>query len=203
MEFFDDGQVAVITDGEEYFNFYPRGLTVSAWIKTDAPNGSATMVSKRTDAQDAGWMLRCPETGVFTVEQASQEAATGQDSLADGEWHMVTGRFDGETVRLYVDGVLAAETAENTNTIGGHPEALVFGAARPNGNGGFLGLVDEIKIWSYALEGKQIAQMYANATGERVCPEFPMYDFNEDCVVDLSDFAKIAAAWLKSNIVNP
>lgn len=202
-EFFDDGRVVVIADSNEFFNFYPSGMTVNAWVNTNAVNGSATVASKRTNAQDRGWLLRCADNSVFTLEQATQETASGQDSLVDGQWHMLTGQYDGRTVKLFVDGVLAAETVENTNVIGTHPEALVFGGARPNGGGPFLGLVDDIRIWSYALDSLEIARMYANITGEDVCPEFPDYDFNKDCVENMADFAELAAVWLNSNIVNP
>jgi len=202
-EFFGDRRVITIAGSETVFNFYPSGVTVNAWVKLAAPRAFATVVAKRNEEQTAGWMLRCPDAAAFTVEQASQETAMGQSSVADGQWHMLTGRFDGSMVEVYVDGVRAGSAGPNSNTIGVHAEPLIFGAARPSGAGTLEGLVDDIRIWNYALSPEAIAKLYANATGSGVCMELPAYDFNGDCVVNLSDFAALAETWMESHIVSP
>jgi hypothetical protein len=53
------------------------------------------------------------------------------------------------------------------------------------------------------LSKQEIGQMYANISGKSVCIEEVEFDFNDDCVVDLGDFALIAQAWLNTNIIEP
>ena len=202
FEFVADEKHIRIADSND-FNFYPQGMTVNAWVKVDAPLSSATAVSKQNLAGNTGWMLRAPDEATFQIKQASQETAAGADPVADGTWHMITGQYDGGVIKVYVDGVLADETSENTNTLDIHTDPLVFGAARATGQGDMQGLLDEVSIWSYAISPEDVAKLYANMTGESVCKEIPLYDFDKNCVVNFADFVEIARTWQNSNIVSP
>lgn len=202
FEFVADDKHIRIADSND-FNFYPQGMTVNAWVKVDAPLSSATAVSKQNLAGNIGWMLRAPDEATFQMKQASQQTAAGADSIADGAWHMITGQYDGGVVKVYVDGALADVTNENTNTLDIHTDPLVFGAARAAGQGDMQGLLDEVSIWSYAVSPEAVARLYANMTGESVCKEIPLYDFDKNCVVNFADFVEIARTWQDSNIVNP
>jgi len=203
FEFLADEKHIRIADSND-FNFYQQGLTVNAWVKVDNPLAYATAVSKQNLAGNTGWMLRAPDGASFQMKQAGQQTAASADSITDGQWHMITGQYDKDgVVRVYVDGVLADETGANTNTLDTHYDPLVFGAARATGAGMMQGLLDEVSIWSYALSPEAVARLYANMTGEPVCVEIPLYDFNQDCIVNFADFTEIARTWLDSNIVNP
>ncbi len=116
-------------------------------------------------------------------------------------WHMVAITYDGATERVYGDGVLTA-TIDGKANLGDLAVPLCIGG-KENGTGTLNGLIDEVQIYSYALDPISIAQMMANATGETICTGPLPYDFNDDCVVDLADLAEFAAGWLASNQVPP
>lgn len=205
IEFFDDDKNIRIHNpaDPEYFNFYTLGMTVSCWIRTDVVNGGATMVSKqRSNAWD-GWSLRNPDNPDFTIQRATDETVAGPDSLTDGQWHMVTGRFDGTSIRLYVDATLVDVSEDNAEPLLVPGDALVIGANNPDGGGSFDGLIDNVRIWNYAIDPIEIAQLYVTMTGEPACTEIPPYDLDGNCVVDLNDIALFAEQWAVSNWVDP
>ena len=126
--------------------------------------------------------------------------------MDDGQWHMVTITYDETTQTMtgYVDGevfgtVIGPVSAGNSSPI--------------NIGGGFWdykGLVDEVKIYSYARNEYEIAGEYTAdysnfSTTKKICP-FPndpllQYDFNGDCRVDIIDLAYLASNWTACNIV--
>jgi len=205
IEFFDDGKNVRIHDpaDPEYFNFYTHGMTVSCWIKTDVVNGGATMVSKQKPNAWDGWVLQNPDNPQFTIQRMTDETVAGPDSLTDGKWHMVTGSFDGKSIRLYVDATLVDVSAENTELLLTPGDALVIGANNPDGGGSFDGLIDDVQIWNYAIDPIEIARLYATKTGRPACTQIPPFDLDGNCVVDLNDIVLFAGQWAVSNVVNP
>ncbi|MCD6393681.1 MAG: LamG domain-containing protein, partial [Planctomycetes bacterium] len=205
IAFFDDGKNVQIHDpaDPEYFNFYTMGMTVSCWIKTDVANGGATMVSKQRPNAFDGWVLQNPDNPQFTIQRMTDETVAGSDSLTDGQWHMVTGRFDGTSIRLYVDATLVDVSEDNVETLLVPGDALVIGANNPDGGGSFDGMIDDVRIWNYAIDPIEIAQLYTTLTGESACTEVPPYDLDGNCVVDLNDIALFVGQWPVSNWVHP
>ncbi|MCK4999018.1 MAG: hypothetical protein KAS23_05770 [Anaerohalosphaera sp.] len=207
FEITGNGFWITIPGSEEAFNFYNKGLTVNAWVKTPG-RAYSTIISKRAVESDTGWMLRATGSAGFTLEGSSTGALSGGDSVIDDEWHMVTAQYDGENVKLYVDGILV-DSGQNTNEIGLHADQLVIGAARANGTGFYLGVVDDIRIWSYAIDPVDIAYYYHDITDETLCIDqvgLEMFDITgpdgePDCVVNIYDFAAFASDWLNCRLV--
>jgi hypothetical protein len=61
-------------------------------------------------------------------------------------------------------------------------------------------VVDDVRIYDYALDPYTIATIYTGVTSETVCVEEPQADFNGDCKTDFKDFADFASAWLDCNL---
>ncbi|MBI9016185.1 MAG: hypothetical protein JEZ07_02875 [Phycisphaerae bacterium] len=70
-------------------------------------------------------------------------------------------------------------------------------------NEAFVGKMDDVRIYNYALTMDDIAQMYADVTGRDVCTGTVENDLNGDCMVDLLDFADFAATWMDNLIIAP
>jgi hypothetical protein len=70
----------------------------------------------------------------------------------------------------------------------------------------FNGRIDEFKIYNYVRTSAEIAQDYFSVlSDEPICDmenyDLYDYDFNRNCIVELSDFAEVAARWLKDYTV--
>ena len=202
-----DGKYITVEGTEESFNFYPLGMTASAWIKTSALGG---IVSKDQDNTWAkGWAMTT-NGGTGTYSYRSYGDLHGTSTVNDDAWHFVVvsceanygGNPAAKLLSVYVDGVLESEAAYS-GAVGLSTAPLMIGVQEPSGTYDLEGRIDELSIWNYPLSKQEIGQMYANASGKSVCVAEVEYDMNDDCIVNLGDFALIAQAWLNTNIIEP
>ncbi|MCK5271692.1 MAG: LamG domain-containing protein, partial [Sedimentisphaerales bacterium] len=199
-----------ITDSEDDFNFYPQGYTVNAWVKTVQADAYGAMASKQDRTGESfdwkGWILNCTDDNGKAINSLRQVAgAKGTTNVADDQWRMVTGTYDAETgvVAVYVDGKLETESAPISNVASTNAYPVVFGAGTVLAETStYEGLLDKMSIYSYALSPIDVAVLYTDVmTGESICLEQPEHDYNDDCRVDLLDFAMLSTGWLECNLV--
>jgi len=208
-----DGYAYVeIADSADGFNFYPDGLTMTVWVKTVqgyslanqwvAPVGKIALNGSDPDQGYAMWTLAADvnhQTGP-SLHNTSGRAAI---DVHDGQWHMMTMTYwPHSNLMIYsLDGEKQSETtvSDPATTIA----SLIFGRASVETDREYAGLIDEIKIYNYALNNYQIAAEYYSYTGISTCLNAYGDAFDTtgpegkpDCRVDLYDFADFAAAWL-------
>ncbi len=166
------GQVQVtIADTEPNFINTPRyAITVSAWIKVSAFSTTwSAVVSKgddswrlarqsRTDTNNNAMAIHF--TGLTPGAGMPANGPNGTISVNDNFWHHVCGTYDGEKIRLYIDGVLDVEGPYtgliNTSTQPIRISENAGATGRP-----WDGILDEIKIYNYALSETEIRAMTA------------------------------------------
>jgi hypothetical protein len=206
LEFFGDGRTVVITDSAEYYNFYPQGMTVSVWVKTNTTGWDGVVSKQQRYDTWAGWTIDV--TGGwshFTVRGSTGDLwGTDDDgNMFDDGWHLVTAVIDPVTgtSRIYVDGVDLGGSRIIKKPVT-NPEALAFGAETADGGIPYVGMLDEVSIWNYALDPLDIAQQYVDYFPDaELCIEPISMDFNGNCVVEIDDFVYIAESWLECYIV--
>ncbi len=127
-------------------------------------------------------------------------------SISRHEWHLVTFVYDYDLNRYwyYVD-------AENvTNPWTGYQLTVsrmedfvadFFLGNREELGRPYMGLIDDFRIYDFAMDRADIAMLYTEAVGGYVCLEAAPNDLNGDCVVNLADLAILAADWTNCNFV--
>jgi Concanavalin A-like lectin/glucanases superfamily len=204
-----------ITGSENLFNFYPQGYTVNAWVKTEQDADYGCMASKQHRVEVEwpdwdGWVLNCTNTGVAAhgLRQVfgdySGSSVIGTSNIADNEWHMVTATYNGETGTgtIYVDGLLENQLVDTVRKAPTNDQPVIIGAETILGEVAYEGLLDKTSIYSYALDQVDVALLYTDVMGGNLCVGGnPEYDLNDDCKVNILDFALFAADWLECNIV--
>jgi len=187
-----------------------NALTISFWVRWVGNNGDwQGIINRRGSWNNADMMWRIdknPTSGEISFER---EGGAGRvaTTLVQGDWHQITVTYDAAslTTRMYNNGELVATGSGFTYGTGVN-SGFKLGCNNDNGSEFFYGVLDDVKVYNYARTTEQIAQDYLAVRGGWVCNyelyDLP-YDFNNDCIVDLADFAIFAEKWLDSYRIYP
>jgi len=84
----------------------------------------------------------------------------------DGRWHHAAGTYNGSQICLYVDGKMdVSSTASGTIKINNQPVYIGENSERPDRF--WNGLIDDVRIYSYALSANEMAAIYADRNEEK------------------------------------
>ena len=149
-------------------------LTLSAWVNyTSISDYNGTIFGQWIQNNNSGSTIIC-----YTVSNKIQvylgpsaTSLTSTTTLTTGTWYNVVLRFDGSTMKLYINGT--EEDSVSFTSINNSASNLILGAysnSTQTGYQSFLnGKIDEVGIWNTALTDgtggtvNQIAEIY-NAT---------------------------------------
>ncbi len=210
---FDGSDDAFYTETAQadYFKACDNAMTVTCFVKSSGQVSWTPYISKHGES-GLGWQLRQrggDRKACFTTRGTGNDDGTGSiTDIYDGQWHFVTGTFDGTEKKLYIDGILEVTDAVS-GSINYSTSPVVFGARiweEPDGFkiGGFASIsIDEAQIYNYALTAEEVIQLAANLSSQPVCREYPVGDIVRDCKVDMLDLAELAKNWLTDNNVVP
>lgn len=151
-------------------------FSVAAWFRTttlpdpdDADYGFiANKGGSGTDSsgknQNYGlWITTSGKlSGGFETLSGSNKYVISDKSYVDGQWHHGVVTFDGSNVRLYVDGiqVKSISTTSLPDKSGNQP--LRIGANSLSVRDIFVGDIDEVGVWSRALDINEITNLMNN-----------------------------------------
>ncbi|MFH1545938.1 MAG: LamG domain-containing protein, partial [Patescibacteria group bacterium] len=159
-EWFENGirGSALLFDGEDDLVEIPRDfeipqqLTFSAFVRSSAYQNSQILgIGRHSLYQDSekGWKA------MFRVNDKNLSVAWDTSALYLEQWYFLTATFDGEKIRIFVDGeeenYLAAEGNLTSND-----ELILIGG----GNGNFAGVIDEVQIFNRALSAAEIKNLF-------------------------------------------
>ncbi len=142
-------------------------ITVSAWIKVNEFNRNWQAIVAKGDR---AWRLQ-RNVGESTLEFACSGLVVpgsdwgpiyGTTDVNDGHWHHVAGVYDEEKLYLYIDGSLDA-SAEAPGNIRVNDEPVYIGENSQTPNRFWNGLIDDVRIYSYALSAEEISEIAQNA----------------------------------------
>jgi len=156
---------AMSFDGNDYVEILDNtsidisgNLTISTWLKFPA-GGEFALISKISNIYDAGnWAIIIG----WGDKIALRFGSVNSDLSNDGKWHQVVGVHQGTTAYLYVDGKLIKTQA--TGAVSANNYNLYFGRAN-DGSGGYIGLIDNVRVYDQALSESQIKQLYVEGVG--------------------------------------
>jgi len=129
-------------------------ITVCAWIKVRVFTVDwQTIIAKGDTAwrlsRDQGDNLHFACTGLWP------EWVRGTANVNDGQWHHAAGVYDGSELRLYIDGKLDA-SAKTQGSINVSKFPVWIGDNSEEPGRGWNGLIDDVRIYNYALSQAEI-----------------------------------------------
>lgn len=86
------------------------------------------------------------------------DAQVAPKNLADGGWHHCVGTFDGQTMRVYVDGAEIGRIDRPGQIAAPATQAACIGSL--DGGEAFQGLMDDLRVYRAALTADDVATLY-------------------------------------------
>ena len=160
----------------------PAQVTVEAWVRRLGSPGRWRYVlsSGATECLAAPYGLYSGFDGglAFYISDGegyalSPEARTGE--VWDGGWHYAVGTYDGQRLRLYLDGREVGAGIPTTLTIGYGPAAtgVFIGTYHGSCSRPFTGDIDEVAVHAGALTPERIAATSGRAQSTPIPPQWP------------------------------
>jgi hypothetical protein len=100
------------------------------------------------------------EEGAAGASPGLNHPVSGQTVVTSGVWHHAAATYDGTTWRLYLDGAADGSSVVGQPARGDSVQHASLGTAMNStgaADGFFAGVLDEVRIWSVARSGTQIA----------------------------------------------
>jgi hypothetical protein len=172
-------------------------ITIAAWVKTeDAGNGKHVPFVTKGD-HSYGLKHYSQNSIEFFIYSGGwwQAARFPVDGSFNGLWHHVAGTYDGAYIRLFVDGTLKASTAYSGLIASSSFDVNI--GRNSEANRYYNGLIDDVRIYNYALDESEIASLGSAPTCGDAEHPYPVGDFNKDCHVNFYDFAILCQHWLE------
>src|SRR3989339_24129 len=134
-----------------------NGISIETWVKcADISQDGST----RRVLDKGSYLIGASDKAYFKILKGGIASSVEKTwTSADvNVWHHIVGTYDGATMKLYQDGVKAAEIA-TTGNIDTNTTALNIGR-QPSGAGRFSGIIDEVKIYNRALTDAEVLSHY-------------------------------------------
>ena len=152
-------------------------MTLEAWFKGDRYDGRRGLVTK-TEGSEYGLFVSEGHPSFWIHLDGAYASLEPMDTpLVEGKWHHLAGVYDGEEIRLYLDGIqIAASPASGTRTRNHEP--LVIGGdvgAGGAANSFFIGAIDEVRLSNSArYDGPRILPKQRHASDKETVLLFNM-----------------------------
>jgi hypothetical protein len=152
----------------------PQRVTVAAWVRRlGTPGRWRYIVSSGGSACafasfglysgfNGGISFYVSDDGGYVTSPVSAPGA-----VWDGSWHLATGTYDGQRVRLYIDGApVGSGTPAGLDIFYVPTEPLRIGTYRGTCDRPFTGDIDDVAIHSRALSDAEVAASALDAKGQ-------------------------------------
>ena len=177
---FDGGDRIIIPD---HISLNPSEITVECWVKfrrlaySGGLSDAQTLIVKGGDRTTGTYELRQGGPGpddhfaMFAIDRYwyNRRVISSTKRWHLNKWYHLAGTYDGQYVRIYVNGEKKGEKYIR-NISFGNTSPLYFGFMDVPGFPYYLdGVMDEVRIWSYARSEAEIqTAMYCLPTGKEV-----------------------------------
>ncbi len=134
-------------------------LTIEAWFKPTSFPAGHPPIARKGSVAESGWGFDTPGgkiRGFVYTAPGSAAVAQGTTTMKLDTWHHVAMVYDGEEVRIYLDGELDGEVARKGDI--NENDASVWIGKKANENIWLDGALDELRILNIAITEEQIQE---------------------------------------------
>lgn len=162
-----DGKSVLQIDYQTILDCFPKGISVTAWIKKDSASHWNTIVSREIGS---GWseyfgLAVHQNNALFSVDPDGKnyQNVKANELIPPGVWVHLAGTFDNETYKLYINGKLIKSGVCKSALHFNDQNPLLIGGNSNNQNQSlvdcFKGTIDEVRIYKRALSLPEINKL--------------------------------------------
>ncbi|MFC1805738.1 LamG-like jellyroll fold domain-containing protein [Planctomycetota bacterium] len=149
--------------GKPDFSKTPR-IALSAWVKPTAFEQYNEIFRKEDGNNRVLFAFQGRMTilslGLNVGGYLELDAPIRPKQVMDGQWHHCAATFDGQTMRVYLDGQeIGSLKRPGTIAAGGSAPGCIGSS---NGGECFQGIMDDLRIYSQALTAQEVARLHDN-----------------------------------------
>jgi len=128
-------------------------LTLSAWVKEDTFVGTDAVLSK-----PYSFKHRVTPEKKFNFQVGDINFFSTADAISANVWYLLSGVYDGSSVRLYINETLNSEYSHAINPFG--TQKLTIGSHNTGVVENFDGTIKDVRIYNRALSQEEITLLY-------------------------------------------
>ncbi|MCP4698212.1 MAG: PASTA domain-containing protein [Gammaproteobacteria bacterium] len=143
----------------------PKTITVEAWVNANRTSGDISkfpVISKH--GQASGWELRFgggKASFMITLNKTYYEVIVA-NNVENGRWYHLAGSYDGNTLRLYMNGILKAQKQAGAMDITQYLGNMNIGRNDRWKDRLYSGKIAEVRVWNKARSTVEIQQNMLN-----------------------------------------
>ena len=141
-----------------------QNITIESWVKVRQFGQWRSIVGFLQDngTYERGWNIETGDNNKFrfalsTVNDTTLRYMESASAYKTNQWYHVAGVYDGDTMRIYVNGILEAKNGAPQGAIAYDSSWLAIGAYKDDNE--FYpvrGQVDEVRIWNVARSQEEL-----------------------------------------------
>jgi hypothetical protein len=137
-------------------------ITIAAWVKIDSFEDWDGIVTKGIDQSPYTMQIWGNGSLRFGANWGTPTGGVGGGNwnstteMTAGEWVHAAVTYDGSTIRFYIDGERDSSEVTEALTFGTVNESLTLGCDFPGGDEYFDGVMDDVRIYDYALSRAEL-----------------------------------------------
>lgn len=156
-----DSGTYLTLDGTDLLPVGGAPRTLAAWFQTRQSPGYQTIAEYGSTEVGRRWFMLVSSTGGYAFGCHSRDLPFGGSGMTDERWHHFAYTYDGRTATAFVDGRAVGSSSFDIDTAA---SPLFLGRNSNQGHGGGDkmqdGLIDEVMVWSRALNAEEVASLY-------------------------------------------
>jgi hypothetical protein len=143
-------------------------FSVEAWVKADTWPSVVMVILRKGENDAINYLIRKDSDNLpsFQVKSTTTDSNFALGSATDwgpDEWHYVVGTWEGDSIKIYVDGALAgSDAASGTPLTDTGPLHI---GDNTQGSAQWDGLIDEVRVSARALTASEVADNYRLEVG--------------------------------------
>ncbi len=160
-------QTQFATQSDSVFDFGASNFTVQLWINFSSLSGEQTLFEKFTGGSGPGYTITKLSNNRFQLFANGAGSMTSSSGTSGSSWDHLVVRRDGSAFEMFLNGASVA-TMTSANAITNSPNPLLIGERQGGQDFPLDGRLDEIAVWSRALDNSEVSTLYNGGNGLQI-----------------------------------